>query len=265
MHGSIAQSNPETLTNKTIMTLQKAGIGSATMQSMIAATPCQFTVDSKSLIELKKNGVADEVITAMVQKASNGTTPAVSATGIVAQLKSQGTGIYWLKEAEQLEELEPTVYAASKQGSGILTSITYGLAKTKNKMALNGNNANLQLNTRRPTFYFFFGNEGKSLNDQTPAWFASATSPNEFMVVKFDSGKKGREVVIATTNAYQGAEVGVDDSSKAPFQFKKLEKGMYVVTFDRDLAPGEYCFMYAGSMNVNGIANPKVYDFGIRP
>jgi hypothetical protein len=251
MHGSIAQSNPETLTNKTIMTLQKAGIGSATMQSMIAATPCQFTVDSKSLIELKKNGVADEVITAMVQKASNGTTPAVSATGIVAQLKSQGTGIYWLKEAEQLEELEPTVYAASKQGSGILTSITYGLAKTKNKMALNGNNANLQLNTRRPTFYFFFGNEGKSLN--------------EFMVVKFDSGKKGREVVIATTNAYQGAEVGVDDSSKAPFQFKKLEKGMYVVTFDRDLAPGEYCFMYAGSMNVNGIANPKVYDFGIRP
>jgi hypothetical protein len=268
---SSAQNTPETVTNKTIIALQKAGIGSSTMQSMIATSPCQFDTDSKSIIELKQNGVPDDVITAMVGKTSHAIQTAVPtsaepATGIVGQLKSQGTGIYILKETQQLEDLEPTVYSSSKRGSGILTSMTDGLAKTKNKMAVTGSKANLQLTNRRPVFYFYFYNAGGTLNDQSPKWFANATSPNEFVLVKFDQSRNGkaREVVTGTYNIIQGNVAGVDDDNKRTFQFKKVERGIYQVYFDQDLSVGEYCFMYAGSMSVDGVSNPKVYDFGIQ-
>ncbi len=268
---SFGQTAPETVTNKTIIALQKAGIGSSTMQSMIATSPCQFDTDSKSIIELKQNGVPDDVITAIVSKTSHApqsdaTTSAVPANGIVGQLKSQGTGIYILKETQQLDELEPTVYSASKRGSGILTSMTDGLAKTKNKMAVSGAKANLQLTNRRPVFYFYFQEGGSTLNDQSPKWFANASSPNEFVLVKFDQSRNGkaREVVTGTYNIIQGNVAGVDDDNKRTFQFKKVERGIYQVYFDQDLPAGEYCFMYAGSMSVDGVSNPKVYDFGIQ-
>jgi hypothetical protein len=53
-------------------------------------------------------------------------------------------------------------------------------------------------------------------------------------------------------------------NSQTPYSIKKIEKGVYQVYFEQDLSVGEYCFMYAGSMSVNGVANPKVYDFGVQ-
>jgi hypothetical protein len=223
-----AQTPPETLTNKTIITLQKAGIGASTLESMIANAPCKFTTDSRSLIELKQNGISDDVITAMLNKASHtsfhqGSANTEGGTDIVGQLKSQGTGLYVVKDGSTIEELEPTVYSANKRGSGLLTSITDGLAKTKNKMAVNGSKANLQLTNRRPVFYFYFYDEGGNLNEQSPKWFANASSPNEFMLIKFDQSKSGtsREVVTGTYNILQGNVEGVDDNNKRTFQFKK--------------------------------------------
>jgi hypothetical protein len=48
------------------------------------------------------------------------------------------------------------VYSQAKMGSGILTSMTYGIAKTKMKATLSGNKANLQIEKKKPVFYFYF-------------------------------------------------------------------------------------------------------------
>lgn len=263
-----AQSSNEVLINKSVVDLKLAGLGKSTIIGLIAKSPCKFEVDIKDIIALKKEGLEDEIIDAMVEKMAKGntsTSPALSnsVTKIVEDLQRQGTGIYYMSNAI-LQEVEPTVCSQSKVGSGLLTSLTYGVAKVKSKLSVSGNKANLQLQEKKPMFYFYFNNEQKNLNQQVSSFFASATNPNEFMLVKFElkRGKSSRDITVGSANAYEGSSTGVDDENKRNFKFKKLTAGIYEVYFDTDLAPGEYCFMYAGSVS-NGLS-PKVYDFGVQ-
>lgn len=259
----------EQLTNKSIIDLTKAGIGKATQKSMIASSSCSFLVDTKSILELKKNKVDDEVISAMVDKmneAKNSVlTPAVeSNNAIVNKLLKEGSGIYTQLADSNIQELDPSVFSQSKQGSFLATALTYGLAKTKQKMSLSGKSANLQLSNRKPVFYFVFNAAEKNLNQQMPSWFDNATSPNEFVLVKFNSTKNNnREITTGSADSYSGSVQGIDDKQKQTFQSKKLAKGVYQITFENSLEQGEYCFMYAGAI-VQNAGNPKVYDFGVK-
>ncbi len=120
----------------------------------------------------------------------------------------------------------------------------------------------MQIKNSQPTFYFFFSTEEKNLNDQmAPAWTTTATSPNEFLLIKFDQKKNIREVVTGSGTSVSDAG-GVSEKQRQPFRFKKIENGIYEIYFEKDLKPGEYGFMYAGTLAGSNL-NPKVYDFGI--
>lgn len=278
-----AQNNNEIVTNKTIIDLKGAGISKDIIKTMISSANCKFETDAQSVIKLKKAGVEDEVITAMIEK-MNGTTsktttktsaaktisePAVTTNSapVVNALKREGSGIYQ-RSGSGISELEPTVYSQAKQSGNFVRGISGGFAKSTTKMSVSGARANLQVTEKKPVFYFVFNitSEDKGINSQTPLWFTNASSPNEFMLVKFLTGKdnKVREVVVASGNDYSGTAQGVDDKQKISFKYTRLEKGIYEIYFEEDLQPGEYCFMYAGSMSVNGVSNPKVYDFGMK-
>jgi hypothetical protein len=98
------------------------------------------------------------------------------------------------------------------------------------------------------------------LNEQGSSIIANATNPNEFMLVRFEKSKSGREITVGSFNYYSGSAEGVDN--RKGFKVNKVAKGIYEIYFDNPLEPGEYCFMYAGAVH-NG-TNPKVYDFGIQ-
>ena len=68
LSNTVFAQSTEQLTNKSIIDLTKAGIGKATQKSMIANSSCSFLVDTKSILELKKNKVDDEVISSMIDK-----------------------------------------------------------------------------------------------------------------------------------------------------------------------------------------------------
>ncbi len=256
----------DTLSNKSIIDLTKAKIGKATQKSMIASSICNFSVDTKSIIELKTKGVDDEVISAMIDR-MNGTkqnenTQATEESNLIMRLTKEGSGIYYLLPDSTMQELDPSVFSQSKQGSFLGSALTYGLAKSKEKMSLSGSSANLQIKDVKPHFYFVFTSTDKNLNQQMPSWFDNATSPNEFILVKFSNkGKKNREIVTGSTGTYSGAVQGIDDGQKQSFKFKKIAKGIYEVSFEPSLQKGEYCFMYAGVLT--SAVSPKVYDFGI--
>ena len=183
---------------------------------------------------------------------------------IIHKLLKEGSGIYTQLADSNIQELDPSVFSQSKQGSFLATALTYGLAKTKQKMSVSGKAANLQLSNRKPVFYFVFTAAEKNLNQQMPSWFDNATSPNEFVLVKFNGGKNNnREITTGSANSYSGSVQGIDDKQKQSFQSKKLAKGVYQITFENSLEPGEYCFMYAGAI-VKNAGNPKVYDFGVK-
>lgn len=259
----------EQLTNKSIIDLTKAGIGKATQKSMIANSSCTFLVDTKSILELKKNKVDDEVISAMIDKmnetkSSTTNTLVENNDPLIHKLLKEGSGIYYQLPDKTFQELDPSVFSQSKQGSFLATALTYGLAKTKQKMSVSGKAANLQISNRKPTFYFVFTAAEKNLNQQMPSWFDNATSPNEFVLVKFNSNKNNnREITTGSANNYSGEVQGIDDKQKQSFQSKKLAKGVYQITFENSLEQGEYCFMYAGAI-VQNAGNPKVYDFGVK-
>jgi len=295
--GYVSAQTSEILNNKSIVDLSTAGMSKKIILSKIENSSCKFTTDTKSLISLKKSGVDEEVIDAMVTKMSSGTTPAASSTAATAGktssssssvknttetdavtytpsassgkaiglLKQEGSGIYYYQAAEgKIYELDPTVFSQAKNNSWA-TAISYGFAKSSKVMSVSGSEANVQFKTGNPVFYFYFDPENKSLNSQAPTWFASVSSPNEFLLIKFENKKvkNSRAVTTASANAYEQAQ-GIDDKFKTAFKFKKIEKGIYELYFEKALEPGEYGFMYAGATATNGGSSPRVYDFGIK-
>ena len=253
---------PDTLTNQTVIDLKMAGFNATIIKAKIAASYCSFDVSTNAMISLKKAGIPDDVITAMVSKINT------ASTSIIDSVQSTAPGIYYCKgQPCDLMELEPSVYSQAKTGSSILTSLTYGIAKTKAKATLSNPHANLQLDEKSPQFYFYFdksttNNFGN--NSATTYWFASATSPNEFILIKFTTTKKSRDVVTGSWNSYAGMSSGIDDSNKISFKYEKISAGVYKVYTEQPLEKGEYCFMYAGGSATYGAPMQKVYDFGIK-
>ncbi|MES1223215.1 MAG: hypothetical protein ABUT20_47415, partial [Bacteroidota bacterium] len=60
----------EVLNNKSIVELTKAGMSKKIILSKIENSACKFTTDTQALINLKKSGVEEDIIDAMVTKMS---------------------------------------------------------------------------------------------------------------------------------------------------------------------------------------------------
>jgi hypothetical protein len=58
----------EILTNESILSMVKAGLDESVILAKITATPARFDTRTEALIELKRAGVSDRVLTAMVGK-----------------------------------------------------------------------------------------------------------------------------------------------------------------------------------------------------
>lgn len=191
----------EVITNKTVIQLSKAGIGKDILKSKIQRSVCRFNLSTDSLIVLKKDGISDDIINVMMSATNNNSNETASAEPVAnstpVQDNSVESGIYYCKgQSCKLIELEQSVYSQAKMGSGILTGLTYGIAKTKMKATLNGSNANVQIEENTPVFYFYFDKSTANnlgSNSAQNIWFSSATSPNEFMLVKFTESKKQKK------------------------------------------------------------------------
>ena len=59
--------------------------------------------------------------------------------------------------------------------------------------------------------YFYFENNSNPAGDDW--FFATATSPNEFVLVKLDEKKDSREMVVGDANAY-GSSSGISNKIK---------------------------------------------------
>lgn len=181
------------VTNQTIIQLFKAGLGKDVLNSKIQSSDCNFDVTTDGLISLKKAGIPDDVISTMVSKNSNGNTSSniQNNNSNTSQTSNNiSSGIYYCKGTPcELMEVEASVHSQSKMGSGLMTSLTYGIAKTKMKATLGSENANLQIEDKKSVFYFYFDKSNSSnfgSNGQQNIWFSNATSPNEFLLVVYN-------------------------------------------------------------------------------
>ena len=275
-------SGDEVLTNEAVITMTKAGLGDAVIVAKIRSSKTAFDLSVDEMIRLKKEGVADEVLNAMIEAAapagptasSSGTPlgrsgPASASSGGGAALPPTPpeSGIYYaegLGQEVSLVLLEPNVYTQSKETGVWKQAVTYGIAKVRYKAVLPGASARLRIETRRPIFYFYFDVPNAGLSNSGTAW-GLATSANEFILAKLDRKKATRELSVGEDGQYTGRRYGVSEKATQPFDYEKLAPGVYRVTPKEDLADGEYCFLYAGSVAASGAqGGPRLFDFSVK-
>ncbi len=282
-----AQTKPETLTNAKIVALVKAGLSNTVILATLQNANTNFDTSTNALIDLKQKGVSDDVIAAMINKSYKG--PPLPAANVpqgavtmgpvpnmafsnvldLNNLASLEPGIYYYDETtSQLNQMDGSVFSQTKVGSGIITAITYGVAKTKAKAVLSGSQANFSIHTKTPSFYFIFPHtQGADFASQSAAgnWYSDATSPNEFLLVKFKVKEKSREIVTGSYGTYSGFSGGIDDDNKIIFRSEKIAPGIYKVYPDEPLAEREYAFLFAGTAATarGGSTSQKAFDFSI--
>ncbi len=245
----------EVLTDSSIANLHKMGLGPSLIISKIKTCKTNFDVSTTALVQLKSKGIDDEVIAEMMNAEDRDKNNNANPNDPKSPHEA---GIYYL-ESDNMVQLEPSVVSTAKSGSTMLTSMTYGLAQTQNKSVLDGANSKSQLQEKSPVFYFYFDVTKTSLSNQYS--FSAATNPKEFILVKFKSNSKRREMVTGSWDPWSGGSNGIDEKYKTPFEFEKVAPGIFKVYFNKDIQPGEYCFIYGGA--ANGRGNNQVFDFGV--
>ena len=253
----------DVLTNETVVNMVVKKLPTSIITGKIKSAKNTFKVDTDDLIALTEQNVPEVIINAMVE-AANDKNLFVIKIDPNNPLDQHKAGIYYCNKNDGhivLTEMDPSMYSQSKSGGGLASAMTYGLAKVKVSVTLDGKEGRLQLNDQKPEFYFYFDDPNSEISQNSDWWFATAKSPNEFLLVKLTKNSKTREVVTGSANLL-GSSIGVDDKNKAEFKFEKISAGIYRVYFEKPLS-GEFCFMYTGAAPAGFTSMNKVYDFGI--
>jgi len=262
---SYSQSKIDTLTNEKIIKLSKLGLQTSVIINKIQTSYTLFDVSTDALIKLSDNGVSADVINEMMKTDTKIQIANANQKDMNDPKTMRKTGIYYYNSSNSgnpLKRVDPTVTSTNSSGgfgTALAQHYSAGLAKNKVKTDLAGSKSNLQINEENPVFYFYF--ESNS-NPGVDNWFfATASSPNEFVLVKLDEDKNSREMVIGESNAY-GSSSGVPDKIKVQLVSTEIAEGIFKVTFKQPLKQGEYCFLYTSS-TPSRYNNNKVFDFGI--
>ncbi|MEZ4757670.1 MAG: hypothetical protein R2817_12650 [Flavobacteriales bacterium] len=248
----------EVLTNADLLQLAELGMGETIILSRVETAANTFDVSTSALVAMKRAGLSDAVLAAVVKAAND---PARKAVDPNDPLAPHRPGIYYFDEAGRLVELLPTVTSQGKDKGRLATALTYGLAKTTVVARVSGAQARAQLPTARE-FYFYFNQQNAAFDQSSIAFygFQQATSPNEFTLARLDDASGARELEMGSANSFS-SEFGIDEKHTRSFGIEQLAPGIYKVT-PEGLEMGEYCFVYAGASSYGQGAH-KLYDFGV--
>lgn len=250
------QAQEAVLTNQSIIEMLDLGFEEEVIITKIQTSQTDFNTDISQLKALKDKGASSKVISAMMKQDNEN--PVEQKTY---------SGIYFVNEGQKVKVL-PSVFSASKTNT-LASGLTYGIASAKVKSLINNYSSRNVINNEQPAFYFHFSpSDVNALN--SPAgldwWFRTATSPNEFVLVKLKSNerKNNRELETGSINAYVGSKYGIDSKKTIPFTIEQVNDTEFIVSPDSPLEPGEYCFFYQGAVPQGGVNNQSVFDFSIQ-
>ncbi|RYY14991.1 MAG: hypothetical protein EOO04_29360 [Chitinophagaceae bacterium] len=253
-----AQTKPEVLTNKGVIELSKAGFGKDMILSKIESSNCKFDLSTTAMIELKKQGVSEDVVKAMMDQSSTGTSarsggPSASqgsggsantgkkvTAASAKNSKSLASSVDLMNHVYSYEKSNMAVVALDKAVAGIRTkqgpfggSIMLHVDGAKSPTRVSANS----------TFSFVI-NTG------------SAALP-ELVLYKLKPGKNKREVASMKVNSFSGVKTGEDVIS---LNISKLEEGIFLITPVKALIAGEYFF---SGKPVANATSTDAYTFGV--
>lgn len=262
----------ETMTNQEVISLTKAGLNSSLIINKIKSSKTQFDLSTDSLIALKKAGVGDDIVAAMLEAKSGKTVQAAQPAAVPGQASGDpndpmaphnfGIYLYEMKDGSpKMVQLAANVSAQNRTGGGFTAAVTpFGLGKVKTKANLPGRTAALRVSNTAPVFYFYLDATSGGLNTSS----GIPSTPNEFTLVRFNQRSDNREVTISKQNSW-GGKGGLSDEYVIPLKAEDLGKGVFKISPAIDLKKGEYGFylLNSGNSNVNAGIGSKFFDFGV--
>jgi len=269
----VAPAHAETLTNDSVIAMSKAGLGPDAIIAKIRTSANTFDLSTEQLIALKQQNVPDAVIAAMLN-ASAGAAVSASAASVSDSPDPRAphaSGIYLLDSGVtplRMQRMDATIANQTKTTGVLAYAFTYGLAPVRIKTVLPNPTARIKTSLARPVFYFYFDQASASLSGSPVGgvWLPGAvTSPNEFSLVRFEVDDGNREAVLGQFNI-TGMKTGVMDKARVEFGYDDVSPGVFKVTPDADLPPGEYGFVYSITNTGGGFggsASARIFDFEI--
>ena len=258
----------ETLTNATVISLVRAGLGNEAVIAKIKASDGKYDLSTNDLITLKNEGVPGDVIAAMLDASVKPAGPAAMSLTDINPMTPHPSGVYLIDtQANRLDRIDPTVSSQAKTGGIWGYALTGGIASMSIKVAVGGEAARVAAPSGRPSFYFFFDESNPSTSNLASAWAAGSaqtvTSPGEFTLTKLMQKKGRREARVGSTNI-GGSKMGVMDHDRILFDYDMVRPGVYKITPKQALEPGQYGFIYALSGNgTKGAMTARIFDFSV--
>jgi hypothetical protein len=236
---SIAQ---EVLTNDSVIQMVKAGLPEAVVIGKIKSTATKFDLKTDSLVGLKKAGVSDKVLEAMVAAGSGAApstaaaTPAPPAPALAAgALKTQDV-IYQLVAGKYVE-----LFATS---ANLETNMAF--FQSKSEVVLEGKKAQYRISEKQPVFL---------------STYSSTDAPLVRLKPGDEHNDRNLKIGSGAFMPFGGTQkMGVRNEDKIPVTIERDPRGFYKVTPSAALAPGEYGFILATGF---GAGSGKIYDFGV--
>lgn len=268
----------EVLTNLDVIKLHEAGLPAEVIVAKIQSSQTNFNTSVDALVALSEAGIPKEVIAEMAGSTSATTSSgqaivvrqgASAAPNVAAKFAGSpctSPGIF-AEMPNGLQEIDPTTYSQGKSGGAFLSHVTYGVKSVKSKAVIRGTSANVRFSGGPVGFYFCFEETESGLSYETKG----ATNPSEFLLVQFtvNNKKRHREFVVGKLNVWAGAQSGAPPKALRDTTYEKVIPGVYRVTPQSILAPGEYGFYYAGAAPLptygfgGGGGGSKIFTFSV--
>lgn len=250
-HAAEAQS----FDNDSVLALHRAGLGDSAIITKIDSLPCAYDVSTERLISLKRAGLSDDVLAAMIARCSGANRAQGVETAAAGPSAHPAPGIYLASgpgSSAKLELLHPALASGERTtGNGSV------LFPFKVKLVVPRNRAQVTAYADRPDFYFYFDAADPDVGGFGKVSTVAAQSPEEFSLVHFRQRGNGREVDIGRLVGFSKS-AGIDPKYSLPFVSQALGDGAFKVTPDEQLAPGEYAFVLTGEKG-----RTRIYDFSV--
>lgn len=252
-----------------------------------------FDLTPQEMVDLKKAGVSDNVIKVMIDPSAQGPAVVVAPGVGVAGARASGatptagtseaaieanmnnpdaphdSGIYVYTTNRDNKKVMVGLERASYQGTKgnfLAHSMTYGIAKAKNRAVIPGPHASIRVSDPRPEFYFYFEDKSAALGKSNSFGGQTVSNPNQFALVKLEANKNNRETVVGTVG-FGSTNTGTDTKAMVAFKADKLRPGVYKVVPTTNMEPGEYAFVGGGTapVGMTGAAASAmdIFDFAI--
>jgi hypothetical protein len=230
----------QVLTNESVDKMAKARLGDDVIVSMIQSQAGHYDVTPEALIALKKRGISDKVLGALVAKNNtSATAPAAPATAPLAVA------------ADPYEELDIGVYRKVRQ---TWTTIACEAVNWRTSGGIRGLIADGTIN-KGATGRLIGGSSPTQMN--APLEFliktADGVDATDFQLVLLHDKNDGREFRTLADGGTQN-QIG--------FEQTRIAKRTYKVVLAGKLSPGEYAFLIPGLINSSaGGSIGKAYTF----